>query len=191
MYSSLIQGLAASPIYFSTSWILVSLMICFGQLIWWIWCVLGFSPFFFFFFPLFFFFFFKFYFIFKLNITVLDLPNIKMNPPQWDLVFKKTSKNAFPQLPCKEAGLAYSRVGEPRHSSHHQPAILDVLTSLTVELNAPAEEPEVKKAKRWPSQPIELWEMTLLRGSKLEVVSFVVVDIWSHICFHFGHLCCL
>ena len=26
--------------------------------------------------------FFKFYFIFKLNITVLDLPNIKMNPPQ-------------------------------------------------------------------------------------------------------------
>ena len=30
----------------------------------------------------FFFFFFKFYFIFKLYITVLDLPNIKMNPPQ-------------------------------------------------------------------------------------------------------------
>ena len=28
-----------------------------------------------------FFFFFKFYFIFKLYITVLDLPNIKMNPP--------------------------------------------------------------------------------------------------------------
>ena len=28
------------------------------------------------------FFFFKFYFIFKLYITVLDLPNIKMNPPQ-------------------------------------------------------------------------------------------------------------
>ena len=27
-------------------------------------------------------FFFLFYFIFKLNITVLDLPNIKMNPPQ-------------------------------------------------------------------------------------------------------------
>ena len=27
-------------------------------------------------------FFFEFYFIFKLNITVLDLPNIKMNPPQ-------------------------------------------------------------------------------------------------------------
>ena len=27
-------------------------------------------------------FFFKFYFIFKLYITVLDLPNIKMNPPQ-------------------------------------------------------------------------------------------------------------
>ena len=38
----------------------------------------------FFFFLFFFFFvcFFKFYFIFKLNITVLDLPNIKMNPPQ-------------------------------------------------------------------------------------------------------------
>ena len=31
---------------------------------------------------IFFFFFFKFYFIFKLYITVLDLPNIKMNPPQ-------------------------------------------------------------------------------------------------------------
>ena len=30
----------------------------------------------------FFFFFFLFYFIFKLYITVLDLPNIKMNPPQ-------------------------------------------------------------------------------------------------------------
>ena len=30
----------------------------------------------------FFFFFFKFYFIFKLYITVSDLPNIKMNPPQ-------------------------------------------------------------------------------------------------------------
>ena len=30
----------------------------------------------------FFFFFFKFYFIFKLYINVLDLPNIKMNPPQ-------------------------------------------------------------------------------------------------------------
>ena len=30
----------------------------------------------------FFFFFFKFYFIFKLYITVLVLPNIKMNPPQ-------------------------------------------------------------------------------------------------------------
>ena len=30
----------------------------------------------------FFCFFFKFYFIFKLYITVLDLPNIKMNPPQ-------------------------------------------------------------------------------------------------------------
>ena len=29
-----------------------------------------------------FFFFFFFYFIFKLNITVLDLPNINMNPPQ-------------------------------------------------------------------------------------------------------------
>ena len=29
-----------------------------------------------------FFFFFKFYFIFKLYITVLVLPNIKMNPPQ-------------------------------------------------------------------------------------------------------------
>ena len=29
-----------------------------------------------------FFCFFKFYFIFKLYITVLDLPNIKMNPPQ-------------------------------------------------------------------------------------------------------------
>ena len=28
------------------------------------------------------FFFFQFYFIFKLYITVLDLPNIKMNPPQ-------------------------------------------------------------------------------------------------------------
>ena len=27
-------------------------------------------------------FFFKFYFIFKLNIIVLVLPNIKMNPPQ-------------------------------------------------------------------------------------------------------------
>ena len=36
----------------------------------------------FFFFGFFFFFFFKFYFIFKLYITVLDLPNIKMNPPQ-------------------------------------------------------------------------------------------------------------
>ena len=34
----------------------------------------------FFFFSTFFFFFF--YFIFKLYITVLDLPNIKMNPPQ-------------------------------------------------------------------------------------------------------------
>ena len=31
---------------------------------------------------LFLFIFFKFYFIFKLYITVLDLPNIKMNPPQ-------------------------------------------------------------------------------------------------------------
>ena len=31
---------------------------------------------------LFFFIFLKFYFIFKLYITVLDLPNIKMNPPQ-------------------------------------------------------------------------------------------------------------
>ena len=31
---------------------------------------------------IFFFFFFKFYFIFKLYITVLVLPNIKMNPPQ-------------------------------------------------------------------------------------------------------------
>ena len=31
---------------------------------------------------LFIFFFFKFYFIFKLYITVLVLPNIKMNPPQ-------------------------------------------------------------------------------------------------------------
>ena len=36
----------------------------------------------FFFFSLSFFFFFFFYFIFKLYITVLDLPNIKMNPPQ-------------------------------------------------------------------------------------------------------------
>ena len=35
-----------------------------------------------FFFFFFFFFLFVFYFIFKLNITVLDLPNIKMNPPQ-------------------------------------------------------------------------------------------------------------
>ena len=35
-----------------------------------------------FYFFFFYFFFFKFYFIFKLNITVLDLPNIKMNPPQ-------------------------------------------------------------------------------------------------------------
>ena len=33
------------------------------------------------FFFFFFFFFFKFYFIFKLYITVLDLPNIKMNTP--------------------------------------------------------------------------------------------------------------
>ena len=35
---------------------------------------------------LFFFLFFKFYFIFKLYITVLDLPNIKMNPPQVHLL---------------------------------------------------------------------------------------------------------
>ena len=41
------------------------------------------SFFFFFFFEFYFiYFFFKFYFIFKLYITVLDLPNIKMNPPQ-------------------------------------------------------------------------------------------------------------
>ena len=38
--------------------------------------------FFFFYFFYFILFFFKFYFIFKLYITVLDLPNIKMNPPQ-------------------------------------------------------------------------------------------------------------
>ena len=38
------------------------------------------NPFYFFFFL--FFFFLKFYFIFKLYITVLVLPNIKMNPPQ-------------------------------------------------------------------------------------------------------------
>ena len=37
---------------------------------------------FFFFFVFLFLFFFKFYFIFKLYITVLVLPNIKMNPPQ-------------------------------------------------------------------------------------------------------------
>ena len=36
----------------------------------------------FFFFLFFLFYFFKFYFIFKLYITVLVLPNIKMNPPQ-------------------------------------------------------------------------------------------------------------
>ena len=41
--------------------------------------------FFFFFFILFYF---KFYFIFKLNITVLDLPNIKMNPPQEFMLFE-------------------------------------------------------------------------------------------------------
>ena len=36
------------------------------------------------------FFFFKFYFIFKLYITVLVLPNIKMNPPQvWTVVLEK------------------------------------------------------------------------------------------------------
>ena len=40
------------------------------------------SQFLFLFFFFFILFYFKFYFIFKLNITVLDLPNIKMNPPQ-------------------------------------------------------------------------------------------------------------
>ena len=36
---------------------------------------------------IYFFFFFNFYFIFKLYITVLDLPNIKMNPPQVKILF--------------------------------------------------------------------------------------------------------
>ena len=46
-------------------------------------CFLCFLFFFFiYFFFIFYYFFFKFYFIFKLYITVLDLPDIKMNPPQ-------------------------------------------------------------------------------------------------------------
>ena len=40
------------------------------------------SDFHLFFFLVFIYLFFKFYFIFKLYITVLVLPNIKMNPPQ-------------------------------------------------------------------------------------------------------------
>ena len=44
------------------------------------------------FFLCFFCFFFKFYFIFKLYITVLDLPNIKMNPPQVS-VFESESES--------------------------------------------------------------------------------------------------
>ena len=40
----------------------------------------------------FFFFFFNFYFIFKLYITVLDLPNIKMNPPQVYIHFHALEK---------------------------------------------------------------------------------------------------
>ena len=43
---------------------------------------LVFQAFIFFLFYFILFYFFKFYFIFKLNITVLDLPNIKMNLPQ-------------------------------------------------------------------------------------------------------------
>lgn len=84
MYSSLTQGFAASPIYFSTSWVLA------------LWFALA---------------------------NEYDGYDVF-----WSLVFKKTSKNAFPQLLCKEAGLAYRRVREPRHPSQHQPAVLDVLT---------------------------------------------------------------
>ena len=43
----------------------------------------------------FFFFNFKFYFIFRLYITVLVLPNIKMNPPQEFLVLKVTVEINF------------------------------------------------------------------------------------------------
>ena len=52
------------------------------------------------------FFFFKFYFIFKLNITVLDLPNIKMNPPQvyikkrWHLKATITDLRWVALIPC-------------------------------------------------------------------------------------------
>ena len=52
-----------------------------GRLQWWVWVGHPLLDFIFFLFFLSIFFF-KFYFIFKLYITVLDLPNIKMNPPQ-------------------------------------------------------------------------------------------------------------
>ena len=48
----------------------------------------------------FFFFFFKFYFIFKLYITVLDLPNIKMNPPQVYMCSQQLTRNFLRIGPC-------------------------------------------------------------------------------------------
>ena len=47
----------------------------------------------------FFFFFFKFYFIFKLYITVLDLPNIKMNPSYSYFVHMEARAKRFSDLP--------------------------------------------------------------------------------------------
>ena len=59
-----------------------------------------------------FFFFFKFYFIFKLNITVLDLPNIKMNPPQ--VYMCSPSWTLFPPpSPFYPSGL--SQCTSPKH----------------------------------------------------------------------------
>ena len=68
----------------------------------------------------FFFFFFKFYFIFKLYITVLDLPNIKMNPPQ--VYMCSPSWTLFPPpSPFHPSGSS----GAPAPSVQYHASILD------------------------------------------------------------------
>ena len=111
--------------------------------LWYIWCTFTctFLFFFYFFLWLLYFFlfyfilllFFKFYFIFKLYITVLVLPNIKMNPPQvymcspyWTLLPPPSpfhpsgsSQCTSPKHPvsCIEPGLATPFIHDSLHVS--------------------------------------------------------------------------
>ena len=109
----------------------------------------------------FFFFFFKFYFIFKLYITVLVLPNIKMNPPQvymcspsWTLLPPPSPFHPSGSSHCTSPKHPVSCI-EPGLATHFIHDILHVSMTVSVLVNFMC---QLDCAKECP----DIWSITIL-----------------------------